>query len=50
MEWELEHDLDLSLRVLSQAEYARLSEGPELFWRNLARDEQQLCPTIFTKE
>ncbi len=50
LEWELEHNLDLSLRVLSQPEYKRLSRGPEPFWQNLARDARQLWPTISTNE
>lgn len=41
LEWELEHNLDLSLRVFSESEFAQLSNGVDPFWRNLARDEKQ---------
>lgn len=50
LEWELEHNLDLSLRVFGKSEYTRLSQGTEPFWRNVARDEKQLWPTISTNE
>ncbi len=50
LEWELEHNLDLSLRVFGKSEYTRLSQGAEPFWRNVARDEKQLWPTISTNE
>lgn len=50
LEWELMHNLDLSILVLSKSEYARLSRGVEPFWRNFARDEKQLWPTTSTNE
>ena len=46
--WELAHNVDLSTKIVSDADFARLLPTAEPFWKNFRRDELQLWPTNST--
>jgi predicted nucleotidyltransferase len=43
--WELERQVDLSTKILSEVDFCRLRPSSEPFWRAFERDEQVLWPT-----
>jgi predicted nucleotidyltransferase len=42
---ELEHNVDLSPKIVDRSRFDQLRLSPERFWRNYNRDEKVLWPT-----
>ena len=43
--WEISRGVDLSTKILGEADFLRLSQGSDRFWQEFRRDEQVLWPT-----